>query len=166
MEDQKVKNLGDVWHHYWRRRKSTGIRFNIFQLNQTYLGKDSRLNIGPKGFTGEKYGSIGIRKPIVFLLYGYKKINKLLEIYWRTVTTSWIKQWKCTKHLGLKSCPLSNGYHDGENATMNGKSHMKKSIETDDCFIFNYYPLPVITLIFLKRTRSFNWYCTLLASKS
>jgi maltose phosphorylase len=25
-------------------------------LNQTYLGKDSRLNIGPKGFTGEKYG--------------------------------------------------------------------------------------------------------------
>ena len=33
-----------------------GIRFNIFQLNQTYLGRDSRLNIGPKGFTGEKYG--------------------------------------------------------------------------------------------------------------
>ncbi len=33
-----------------------GIRFNIFQLNQTYLGKDIRLNIGPKGFTGEKYG--------------------------------------------------------------------------------------------------------------
>jgi maltose phosphorylase len=33
-----------------------GIRFNIFQLNQTYLGKDARLNIGPKGFTGEKYG--------------------------------------------------------------------------------------------------------------
>ncbi len=33
-----------------------GIRFNIFQLNQTYLGIDSRLNIGPKGFTGEKYG--------------------------------------------------------------------------------------------------------------
>ncbi|HSJ12637.1 MAG TPA: glycoside hydrolase family 65 protein, partial [Gillisia sp.] len=33
-----------------------GIRFNIFQLNQTYSGKDERLNIGPKGFTGEKYG--------------------------------------------------------------------------------------------------------------
>ena len=32
------------------------IRFNIFQLNQTYNGKDERLNIGPKGFTGEKYG--------------------------------------------------------------------------------------------------------------
>ncbi|MCB0475920.1 MAG: glycoside hydrolase family 65 protein, partial [Flavobacteriaceae bacterium] len=33
-----------------------GIRFNIFHLNQTYLGKDAQLNIGPKGFTGEKYG--------------------------------------------------------------------------------------------------------------
>jgi maltose phosphorylase len=32
------------------------VRFNIFQLNQTYTGKDERLNIGPKGFTGEKYG--------------------------------------------------------------------------------------------------------------
>ena len=33
-----------------------GIRFNIFQLEQTYTGEDERLNIGPKGFTGEKYG--------------------------------------------------------------------------------------------------------------
>lgn len=33
-----------------------GIRFNIFQLNQTYTGNNPKLNIGPKGFTGEKYG--------------------------------------------------------------------------------------------------------------
>ncbi|MDX5319480.1 MAG: glycoside hydrolase family 65 protein, partial [Bacteroidota bacterium] len=33
-----------------------GIRFNILQLNHTYFGNDPRLNIGPKGFTGEKYG--------------------------------------------------------------------------------------------------------------
>jgi maltose phosphorylase len=33
-----------------------GIRFNIFHLMQTYHGHDARLNIGPKGFTGEKYG--------------------------------------------------------------------------------------------------------------
>lgn len=33
-----------------------GIRFNIFQLFTTYYGHDKRLNIGPKGFTGEKYG--------------------------------------------------------------------------------------------------------------
>ncbi len=31
------------------------IRFNIFQLNQSYNGNDARLNISPKGFTGEKY---------------------------------------------------------------------------------------------------------------
>ena len=35
-----------------------GIRFNIFHLNQTYTGHDPRLNIGPKGFTGEKYGGL------------------------------------------------------------------------------------------------------------
>ncbi len=33
-----------------------GIRFNLFQLYATYYGEDARLNIGPKGFTGEKYG--------------------------------------------------------------------------------------------------------------
>jgi maltose phosphorylase len=53
------------WAHIWRMSDITiegdvkaqqGIRFNIFQLNQTYLGTDASLNIGPKGFTGEKYG--------------------------------------------------------------------------------------------------------------
>ena len=34
------------------------IRFNIFHLYQTYDGTDERLNIGPKGFTGEKYGGV------------------------------------------------------------------------------------------------------------
>ncbi len=33
-----------------------GIRFNLFHLLSTYSGEDDRLNIGPKGFTGEKYG--------------------------------------------------------------------------------------------------------------
>ena len=33
-----------------------GIRFNLFHLFSTYYGRDERLNIGPKGFTGEKYG--------------------------------------------------------------------------------------------------------------
>jgi maltose phosphorylase len=55
----------EAWGKIWETSDITidgdvkaqqGIRFNIFQLNQTYLGKDSRLNIGPKGFTGEKYG--------------------------------------------------------------------------------------------------------------
>jgi maltose phosphorylase len=54
-----------AWERIWEMadisiegdvRAQQGIRFAIFQLNQTYSGKDSRLNIGPKGFTGEKYG--------------------------------------------------------------------------------------------------------------
>jgi len=55
----------EAWGEIWQMsdiaisgdiKAQQGIRFNIFQLNQTYLGKDARLNIGPKGFTGEKYG--------------------------------------------------------------------------------------------------------------
>ena len=54
-----------AWNNVWDMsdiviegdvKAQQGIRFNIFQLNQTYSGKDARLNIGPKGFTGEKYG--------------------------------------------------------------------------------------------------------------
>ena len=63
--DQLLKDQIEAWAKIWEMSDITidgdvkaqqGIRFNIFQLNQTYLGKDSRLNIGPKGFTGEKYG--------------------------------------------------------------------------------------------------------------
>ena len=62
---QLLKEQINAWAKIWEMSDITidgdvkaqqGIRFNIFQLNQTYLGKDSRLNIGPKGFTGEKYG--------------------------------------------------------------------------------------------------------------
>ena len=63
--DQLINNQIAAWAKIWEMSDITidgdvkaqqGIRFNIFHLNQTYLGKDSRLNIGPKGFTGEKYG--------------------------------------------------------------------------------------------------------------
>ena len=63
--DQMLQDQIDAWAKIGEMSDITidgdvkaqqGIRFNIFQLNQTYLGKDSRLNIGPKGFTGEKYG--------------------------------------------------------------------------------------------------------------
>ena len=63
--DQLVSDQIAAWAKIWEMSDITidgdvkaqqGIRFNIFHLNQTYLGKDSRLNIGPKGFTGEKYG--------------------------------------------------------------------------------------------------------------
>jgi maltose phosphorylase len=35
-----------------------GIRFGVFGLNATFTGDDPDLNIGPKGFTGEKYGGV------------------------------------------------------------------------------------------------------------
>lgn len=73
-----------------------GIRFNIFQLNQTYTGEDERLNIGPKGMTGEKYGGstywdteayclafyLSTAEPRVaknLLLYRYKHLTKAIE---------------------------------------------------------------------------------------
>jgi maltose phosphorylase len=73
-----------------------GIRFNIFQLNQTYTGEDDRLNIGPKGFTGEKYGGstywdteaycvpfyLATADPKVtrnLLLYRYKQLDKAID---------------------------------------------------------------------------------------
>jgi maltose phosphorylase len=73
-----------------------GIRFNIFHLNQTYTGEDSRLNIGPKGFTGEKYGGstywdteayclpfyLGTAKPDVgrnLLIYRHNHLQKAID---------------------------------------------------------------------------------------
>jgi maltose phosphorylase len=60
-----LKEQSNAWKEKWKGSDiviqgdvsaQQGIRFNIFQLNQTYTGEDHRLNIGPKGFTGEKYG--------------------------------------------------------------------------------------------------------------
>lgn len=54
-----------AWHQIWEETDvriegdpaaQQAIRYNIFQLFQTYRGDDPRLNIAPKGFTGEKYG--------------------------------------------------------------------------------------------------------------
>lgn len=50
-EHNDIKINGDI-------AAQQGIRFNIFHLQQTYTGEDARLNIGPKGFTGEKYGGV------------------------------------------------------------------------------------------------------------
>ncbi|WP_165730663.1 glycoside hydrolase family 65 protein [Polaribacter sp. 20A6] len=63
--DVLLEKQKESWAQIWSMSDITiegdvkaqqGIRFNIFQLNQTYLGTDASLNIGPKGFTGEKYG--------------------------------------------------------------------------------------------------------------
>lgn len=94
-----------VWDHKWEESDITiegdvaaqqGIRFNIFQLMQTYTGDDERLNIGPKGFTGEKYGGVtywdteayclpfylGTSEQHVarnLLVYRYKHLQKAIE---------------------------------------------------------------------------------------
>lgn len=62
------------------------IRFNIFQLNQTYTGDDERLNIGPKGFTGEKYGGSTYWDTEAYCLPFYlrtsdKKVSRNLLLY-------------------------------------------------------------------------------------
>lgn len=94
-----------AWAHKWEMCDITiegdiaaqqGIRFNIFQLMQTYTGDDERLNIGPKGFTGEKYGGstywdteayclpfyLGTADQQVarnLLVYRYKHLEKAIE---------------------------------------------------------------------------------------
>ena len=73
-----------------------GIRFCIFMLLQTYTGVDTRLNIGPKGFTGEKYGGVtywdteayclpfymataGPQVARELLVYRYNQLDKAIE---------------------------------------------------------------------------------------
>jgi maltose phosphorylase len=103
--DALFEEHAKVWSHKWEECDITiegdvaaqqGIRFNIFQLTQTYTGEDERLNIGPKGFTGEKYGGstywdteaycipfyLGTAEQKVarnLLVYRYKHLGKAIE---------------------------------------------------------------------------------------
>lgn len=103
--DQLLKEHIACWEAKWETSDiliegdaaaQQGIRFNIFQLNQTYTGVDDRLNIGPKGFTGEKYGGstywdteayclpfyLGTAESNVarnLLLYRHKQLKKAIE---------------------------------------------------------------------------------------
>ncbi len=103
--DKLFEQHARVWTHKWEECDITiegdvaaqqGIRFNIFQLTQTYTGEDERLNIGPKGFTGEKYGGstywdteaycipfyLGTAEKKVarnLLVYRYKHLPKAIE---------------------------------------------------------------------------------------
>lgn len=83
------------WEEKWKnsdiiiegdRPAQQGIRFNIFHLNQTYTGYDPLLNIGPKGFTGEKYGGSTYWDTEAFCLPFYlgtadKEVARNLLIY-------------------------------------------------------------------------------------
>jgi len=93
------------WSHIWDTcdvqiegsdSAQQAIRFNIFNMMQTYTGIDSRLNIGPKGFTGEKYGGSTYWDTEAYcipfylsttseeisrnlLIYRYKQLDKAIE---------------------------------------------------------------------------------------
>jgi maltose phosphorylase len=99
--EEQQKAWSDKWNHgdiviEGDTAAQQGIRYNIFQLNQTYTGKDERLNIGPKGFTGEKYGGstywdteayllpfyLSTSEPKVarnLLIYRFKHLQKAIE---------------------------------------------------------------------------------------
>lgn len=84
-----------AWQERWDRadvaifgddESQQGIRFNIFQLFCTYYGEDERLNIGPKGFTGEKYGGATYWDTEAYILPMYlsvaePKVNEKLLKY-------------------------------------------------------------------------------------
>jgi maltose phosphorylase len=103
--DTMLAEQAAAWAEKWKNndiiiegdaKAQQGIRFNIFQLNQTYTGEDDRLNIGPKGFTGEKYGGSTYWDTEAYcvpfylataeqkvarnlLLYRYKQLGKAIE---------------------------------------------------------------------------------------
>lgn len=93
--EKLLKEQEEAWAAKWKESDiviegdaaaQQGIRFNIFQLNQTYTGEDERLNIGPKGFTGEKYGGSTYWDTEAYCLPFYlstadEKVAKNLLIY-------------------------------------------------------------------------------------
>ncbi|GAB5051544.1 glycoside hydrolase family 65 protein [Pediococcus ethanolidurans] len=89
-----VADQTDGWAKRWEKADvqvtgddaaQQGIRFNLFQLFSTFYGEDKRLNIGPKGFTGEKYGGAtywdteGFAIPLYLSLADKKVSENLLE---------------------------------------------------------------------------------------
>ncbi len=82
------ENLADheaVWAKRWEtsdveisgdEAAQQGIRFNILQLFMTYYGEDKRLNVGPKGFTGEKYGGATYWDTEAYIVPMYLAVTK------------------------------------------------------------------------------------------
>ena len=103
--DSLLEKQKEDWATIWEtsdiviegdEKAQQSIRFNIFQLNQTYSGKYAHLNIGPKGFTGEKYGGStywdteayclpfymatkGAEVARNLLMYRYNQLDKAIE---------------------------------------------------------------------------------------
>lgn len=82
---QQLAAHNAIWQQRWQQsdiqidgdpQAQQGIRFNILQLFMTYYGEDSRLNIGPKGFTGEKYGGATYWDTEAFIVPMYVAVTK------------------------------------------------------------------------------------------
>lgn len=96
-ESSDIKIYGDVL-------AQQGIRYNLFQLFSTYYGEDERLNIGPKGFTGEKYGGATYWDTEAYCLPVYlgvtpKEVSRNLLLYRHNQLDMAIKN---AKKLGLE----------------------------------------------------------------
>ena len=99
----------DEWSKVWEHsdviiegdiKSQQAIRFNIFHLNQTFNGNDPKLNIGPKGFTGEKYGGV---------------------TYWDTEAFC-VPFYLGTKHSSVAKNLLNQRYNQLDNAIKNAKN--------------------------------------------
>ena len=92
--DKLFENHCEFWESLWKKcdvkiygdtTLQGGARFCIFNLLQTYTGHDYRLNIGPKGFTGEKYGggtywdTESFCLPFYLLAFGESLSKSILE---------------------------------------------------------------------------------------
>ncbi len=131
LQDQSVDELFEAhdksWERIWDQHDvilegddelQQGIRFCIFQLLQTYNCEDGRLNIGPKGFTGEKYGGSTYWDTEAYCLPFYlhtkehEKVKKLIFYRYRHLEAAIAN----AKKLGF-----SNGAALYPMVTMNGE---------------------------------------------
>ncbi|WP_036380298.1 glycoside hydrolase family 65 protein [Muricauda sp. MAR_2010_75] len=152
--DELLQKQKEAWAQIWEMSDITiegdvqaqqGIRFNIFQLNQTYLGKDSRLNIGPKGFTGEKYGGSTYWDTEAYCLPFYMA-TKNQEVAWNLLKYRYNHLEKAMENAGKLG--FSNGAALYPMVTMNGEEcHNEWEITFEEIHrngaiafaIFNYY---------------------------
>ncbi len=125
--DDLLQKQKDAWAKIWEMsdiniegdvKAQQGIRFNIFQLNQTYLGKDSRLNIGPKGFTGEKYGGSTYWDTEAYCLPFYMA-TKNQEVAWNLLQYRYNHLQKAIENA--EKLGFSNGAALYPMVTMNGE---------------------------------------------
>lgn len=103
--DQAKKEQEQYWKRVWDHfdvqiegdeRNQQGIRYCIFQLQQTYHGQDHTHNIGAKGLTGEVYNGYTFWDTETFCLPYYlfnnvKAAKNLLEFRYETLDKARIR---------------------------------------------------------------------------